>query len=56
MLSDSGWEIFDVHISEPGIFQPADVEMEFGDHLLETSNSQLHICVLEADLIVAGRD
>ena len=51
---DSGWEIFDFHISESGIFKPADVEAELENHRLEASNSQLHISVPGIDSIFAG--
>ena len=43
----------DVRISESGIFEPADIEVELGNHCLEANDSQLHIRVLGVDLIVA---
>ena len=54
VLRDSGWEILDVLISESGIFEPADIETELLNHRLEAGNSQLHVCILEVDLIVEG--
>jgi len=53
VVSDSRWEIMDVRISKPGIFELADIETELFDHRLETSNSQLHIRVVEVDLMGA---
>ena len=53
VLFDSGWEIIDVRISKPGIFELADIETELFDHRLEASNSQLHVRILEVDLIDA---
>ncbi len=51
---DSGWEVFDVHISEPGIFELANIETELANHRLEASNSKLHIRVQGVDSIIAG--
>ena len=51
---DSGWEIFYVCISEPGILELADIETELRDHRLETSNSQLHVRFSDVHLIVAA--
>ena len=51
MLFDSGWEILDVCIGKPGIFELADIETELFNHRLEASNSKLHVRVLEVDLI-----
>jgi len=53
VLIDSRWEIMDIRISKPGIFELADIETELFDHRLEASNSHLHVRVLEVDLIGA---
>ena len=53
VLIDSRWEIMDVRISKPGIFELADIETELFNHRLEARNSQLHVRILEADLIRA---
>ena len=52
VLFDSGWEIFNVCVSEPGIFELADVETELFNHRLKASNAQMHVCVSEVDLII----
>ena len=54
VLFDSGWEISDVCIGEPGIAELANVEMELGDHHLQACIPQLHVRVSEVDLIVAA--
>jgi len=54
VLFNSGWEIINVGISEPGILELADIETELRDHYLETSNTQLHICISDVHLIVAA--
>ena len=51
---NSGWEVFDICISEPGIFELADVETELCDHRLETSNPQLHVRTSDIYSIVAA--
>src|SRR5258706_5900922 len=48
-----GWEIFDVCISKPRIFEIADVETKLRSHHLDASDPQLHVCVSEVHLIVA---
>jgi len=53
VLFHSGWEIFDVCISDPGIFELANVETELRKHRLEASNSQLHVCVSDIHSILA---
>ena len=53
VFRDSGLEIFDVRIGEPGIFEPADIETELAVHYIKTSNSWLYICALRVDSIVA---
>ena len=53
-LLHSGWEIFNVRISKPGIFEIADVEAKLCSHHLEASDTQLHVCVSEVHLIVAA--
>ena len=54
VLFDARFEIFNVHISEPGIFKFADVETELRNHRLETGNPQLHVRISEVHLIVAA--
>ena len=39
MFSDVGWEIFNVRISGPGIFELAGIETELANHRLEASNA-----------------
>jgi len=53
ILLHSGWEILNVHISEPRIFELADVETELRKHRLETSNPKLHVFIEDVHLIVA---
>ena len=53
VLLDSRLEIFDICISEPGIFELADIETELGNHRLEASNAQLRVRVSKIDVIVA---
>ena len=53
ILLHSGWEIFDVRISELRIFELADIKTELRNHRLETSNPQLHVCISDVHLIVA---
>ena len=54
VLLHSGWEVFDVCISKPGIFEIADVEMKLRSHHLEASDPQLHVRVSEVHLVVAA--
>ena len=54
VLFHSGWEIFNVCISEPGIVELADIETKLRSHYLETSNAQMHACVSDVHLIVAA--
>ncbi len=49
-----GWEIFNICISKPGIFEIADVETKLRSHHLEASDPQLHIHVSEVHLIVTA--
>ena len=53
VLFDSGWEIIDVRIRKPRIFELADIETELFDHRLEASNPQLQVRVVEVHLIGA---
>ena len=53
VLFDTGWEITDVSIRKPRIFELADIETEPFDHRLEASNSQLQVRVVEVHLIGA---
>jgi hypothetical protein len=53
VLFDPGWEVLDVCISEPGIFEVADIETELLNHRLQAGNPQLHVRVSEADSVVA---
>ena len=50
----SEWEISEICISEPGIFELADVETELCSHHSEASNSQLHVHVSDVHLVVAA--
>src|SRR5882757_4669610 len=50
---NSGREIFYVCISEPGIFELADVETELRNHRLETSNSKLFVRASYVHLVIA---
>jgi len=38
VLYDPGWKIFNICISEPGIFEPADIKTELVNHRLEASD------------------
>jgi len=53
VLFHLGWEVFNVCISKPGIFEIADVETKLHSHHLKASDPQLHVCVSEVHLIVA---
>ena len=53
VLLNSGWEIFNVCISKPGIFELADVETKLRNHCLEASNHQLLVCLSNFHLIAA---
>ena len=54
VLFHSGWEIFNVCISETGIFELADVETEVGSHRLDTCNPQLQVSVSDVHLVAAA--
>jgi len=54
VLLHSGWEIFDVCISDPGIFELANIETELRKHRLKASNPQLHVRVAGVHLILAA--
>ena len=54
VLFNSRWEIFNVFIGEPGIFELADVEAELRNHRLEASDPQLQVRVWDVHLIVAA--
>ena len=51
VLFDSGWEVFDVCISNPGIFELADIKTELFYHRLEACNPQQHTRTFKVDLI-----
>ena len=51
ILVDSGLEIVDVCISEPGIFEFADIETKLLDHRIEAGNSQLRVCASGVNLM-----
>ena len=53
ILFHSGWEISNVCISEPGIFELADIETQLCNHRLEASNSQPHVRDHDVHLVVA---
>ena len=53
VLCHPEWEISNICISEPGIFELADVETELRGHRLEARNPQLHVHVLDVHLVVA---
>ena len=53
VLFHSGWEIFNVSIGKPGIFEIADVETKLRDHHLKARGPQLHVRISEVHLIVA---
>ena len=53
VLCHSEWEIPNICISEPGIFELADIEAELGGHCHEACNPQLHVHVLDVHLVVA---
>ena len=50
----SGWEIFDVCISKPRIFEIADVETKLCSHHVEACDPQLYVRLSEVYLIVAA--
>ena len=52
VLLHSEWEILNICIRNPGIFELADVETELRGHRPETCNPQLHIRVLDVHLVV----
>ena len=54
VLFNSRWEVLDVSISEPGIFELADVEAEMRNHRLDASDPEVHIRVSDVHLIVAA--
>ena len=54
VLLHPGWEISDVCISEPGIFELADIETELCSHHLEAIHTQLHVRLSDVHLIVAA--
>ncbi len=53
ILFHLGWEILNVCISNPGIFEIANVETKLCSHHLKASNPQLYVRVLDVHLIVA---
>ena len=53
MLFDSGLKIFDFGITEPGIYELADIETELFNHRLEASDTLLRMRLSKLDLIVA---
>ena len=54
VLFQSGREVSNVCIGEPGIFEPADVETELHSHHSEAINPQLHIYFLGIHVKVAA--
>jgi len=54
VLFHLGWEIVDVCISDPGIFELANVETELRKHRLKASNPQLHMRISDVHLILAA--
>ena len=54
VLFNSRWEIFDVCIGEPGIFELTDIETESRNHRLEASEAHLHVRPSDAYLVVAA--
>ena len=54
VLFHSGWEILNVSISKPGIFEIADVEAKLRSHHVEASDPQLHVRVSEVHSIVTA--
>ena len=52
VLFDPGLEVFNLSISEPGIFELADIEAKLVYHCLDASDAQLNVRVLEIDSIV----
>ena len=53
ILFHSGWEIFNVCISEPRVVELANVETEVGSHRLEACDPQLHVRLPDVHLIAA---
>ena len=53
VLFDSGLKILNFGISEPGIFEFADIETELFNHRIEAGNTLLRVCLSQCDLIVA---
>ncbi len=51
ILFQSGWEIFNVCIGQPGIFELADVKTELRSHHSKATNPQLYVRVLDVHLI-----
>jgi hypothetical protein len=51
VLFDSGCEILNIRIREPGIFESTDIETELFNHRLHASNAQLYVRVSWIDLI-----
>ena len=54
IMFHSGWEVFNVCISKPGIFKIADVETQLRSHHLKASDPQLHVRVSEVYSIVTA--
>ncbi len=54
VLFHSEWEILNVCISKPGIFEIANVETKLRNHHLEASDPQLYVRVSDIHLIVAA--
>jgi len=53
-LFHSGWEISNVCIGEPGVFEIADIETEPFYHRLKAGNTLLCVRLLQVDLILAA--
>ena len=54
VLFHSGWEVYNVCIGEPGIFEIADIETEPFYHRLEAGDTLLCARLSQVDLILAA--
>ena len=54
VLFHSGWEIFNICVGEPGIFEIADIETELFYHRLEADDTLLCVRLAQVDLILAA--
>jgi len=53
VLLHSGWEVANVCVGEPGIFEIADIEAEPFHHRLEAGDALLRVCLSQVALIPA---